>query len=680
MAMASLGLAGVGIIVAFALAALGFMKRRVPFTPWVVLPALAAGVGALGTIMGISTMMGTQGLGPAEMNSGLSDAMAADTVGRWAAALVFLVSTWAAGAAAAASAGKYKVSTWGTALVTLIGGFGSSLGLGIWASLAGLGMDAYLAVGVLFVGSLGVAVGSLFRSLDDDATRVAMLRFTSGMSLILAMSYATKGLSSGTWTSFYGGFSSAPASKFQGTLDLMLSIDNFGWVALFCGLLIGMWGFFPELGDIVNRSLVWDLGLVIVVLSALGGLRYYENTQVNQTAEVASRKVLADTYMQYGDRFVSAQVKTENAGLDANGKPKAGLLSVTYPGGFHGDVLIRDKKKGWMRTWKKDAVGWSADDTIVDANIQFTKIEGLNTVIAGGASDEMKDILPILDQAAPSSLALTMNTPNLPEQLIERQVVFTSLTKGTNADYIKGLWFDADSGNPYVGPVRWFNKAELDVKFDKERIAAFLKATGATELAVMYTPETKLRNIMKLCVAAAAQEPAVPCAIYEGTSRADVISKARAASEKPSSDTLKMKVSIDEQVATLTRDEVLAPIEWEFAAIDDCAKRSLEGLESDEAKEKYLKDLSRNPLKLDIKIGTRHQIKTVVQNDKNKLEAPEWQNCITNRLQKVVNYKKAPKVEKGPWDGFEFQSRKKYPAEKPEPTVVTLELRFKPAS
>ena len=258
------GVGLLGLLLTALLAGLGATRRRVPLAAFAFVPLVAGLLGLIGTWLALrmgapAVELGALGERPAVAAAVLSEAFAGEIVAWWTGALLFAASAYAAGIGALRVAGSNRRVTPLAALVALaVGGLGA-LGLAGFVIARGLSAASIGVAVVLMLGTGGVALASVRRTIDETAFRVAGLRFTAAALLGLGMAWALTARGLGHEARLLAGATPEPAAFF--------------WVAVGLTVAVMLAACAAELGEVVERATVLDLLATLVMIGGFFGTR-----------------------------------------------------------------------------------------------------------------------------------------------------------------------------------------------------------------------------------------------------------------------------------------------------------------------------------------------------------------------------------------------------------------------
>ncbi len=494
-----LGLGGLALLMILGATGLAATKRRVPLVVWVLGPLLVAGASALSAWFAAGGFMGD--IAAAEANNivplaaqGLYDSLAVEWAGRWVAALLFGAAAWGAavGAFLAGPEGRMTPIAAGvTALLSVIGaatifGYAGYHGVG--------GMQAVMLSGLVLIGGIGVAVGALKRALYEHAERVASMRFVSGISLILGVSYGGRAMTMGNRMESFGpeGIAVKASDLSQAIMmwqDVAAPTMTLSWIAFGFALAIGFAGFYNELGEVVDRFTLLDVWAAMAVFLVVGGARTLEGWRIDTLQAVANNNPAAAMFNEIGTEIPAALLQVGDKTLSGHAQR----------GGF-GDVYVYAEET-WTRRFAWDGAGWYADETPIDQ----VQPNGLRPLIVMSQGDDAQDLVKVVEGAGGKALLLLRAEEVkadvlVPEELVYLQVTFLPLEVATDMDLKAELWSGAGARVVNWGPTTWYGDTE------EEDPVTYLDDvfvdTEATGLQVLLGDGGRVKDVVNSCMAA----------------------------------------------------------------------------------------------------------------------------------------------------------------------------------
>ncbi len=500
--MVVLGLGGIGLLVTLALAGLAFAKRRVPLTLLVLFPILTCIVGAVGAWLSANGTLGA--IAAQDPDSivaftadGLYDALAADYLSRWVGAFLFGAGAWVGGLGAffAGPEGRMTpVAAAAAALSTLMG----AIVVGAYSAWFGIAGGTVLVALILFSG-LGVTLASTKRALYEHAQRVAGMRFASAMCMLLAVSYGGRALLMGNRMETFGptGVATTAETLLQAIgvwSDVAAPVVTLAWIGFAFALLVAFAGFYYELGEVVERFTLVDVGLSLVLVASLGTVRIISDWSVDTVAAVTTNAPAAAVYDEMGGDLMTALIS-----IDKN------IVGVHPASGGFGDVL-KYKDGAWTRTQQWHGAGWHDDETPLDQVQQFSSLRPL-LVIGGG--EEAQGLPELLEKVGGSALLLlraeeVKSDVVVPPELAYLQVTYLPLELATERDLKAEAWSAAGAKELNWGPTTWYGEG-----MDEEPIAymaAMFEATGATGVQALAGERSRIKGVVSTCLPAIMQK------------------------------------------------------------------------------------------------------------------------------------------------------------------------------
>ena len=501
-----LGLGALALLLILAGGGLAATKRRVPLFYWVIGPLFVAGVASLGAWSAaggyMSTIGGAEAASVVETASrGLYDSLAIEWFGRWVAALLFGVAAWAAAAGAFMAGPEGRMTPIAAGVTALLSIIGAAVIFG-YAGYHGVGgMEALMLAGLVLVGGFGVAFGALKRALYEHAERVASMRFVSGVSLILGVSYGGRALTMGNRMESFGpeGIAVQASNLAQAIMmwnDVAAPTVTLAWIAFGFALAIGFAGFYNELGEVVDRFTLLDVWAAMAIFLVVGGARTLEGWRIDTLQNVANNQPAADMFNELGTEIPAALVQVGDKTLS----------SAPDRGGF-GDVLVyQDAKEGegkeWVRRFAWDGAGWYADDTPVD---KVANASGLRPLIVMEVGDDAKHLVKAAEAAGGKALLLLRGEEVkadvlVPEELIYLEVTFLPIEIATDMDLKAELWSGAGARVVNWGPTTWYGDTEEEDPLTYlDDVFADTEATG---LQVVLGDRGRVKDVVNSCLAA----------------------------------------------------------------------------------------------------------------------------------------------------------------------------------
>ena len=468
------GLGVLGLLVALGLTGMGISRKRIPLAIWLLIPLLGLSVGAIGAWMGAgSALSGLDAVSsldlPMTAKQGYAQALLPDWLGRWVGATLMAVAAWGAGLGAALRSDEDTRTTLFSCFMAVVCSIGFSSGCAAYTWMNQLGTSGYALAALLAFGGFGVAVGSFRRHLHDHAFRIAGMRFASGLSLIFAMSWASKALVLGNNIELANQLAQSSGSSYAAVLEAGVTVGadlyTLGWIAMFGAWAIAFFGFFAELGDVVQKGTLFDMGGVILLLLAALGVRLVEQNSTGTLKAVGDLGPLANVVGEYGYDLTGV------AAYDQDGN----IVDARPMGGGFGDVVLYEKENGWTLNHSWNGSGWTTLDP--PTKLSEAKLNTEKSVLLVAKGDVPVDALfePLAMIASGEALLLgrmdELSDSDSAEVKAREGILFPiKATEGPN--FAEELWIDGDTGWLFEGPVMWFGEG-WDAKklYQRERSA-----------------------------------------------------------------------------------------------------------------------------------------------------------------------------------------------------------------
>jgi hypothetical protein len=564
-----LGLGGLGFLVMALLAILAFTKRRVPLSLWIMLPVLAAGAGAVGSILGALEIQSSLATAPdpsVVVYQGLTDALITDWLGKWTAAVLLVCSTWLAAIPVVATVGKWNRWTIGSAFFAFTFTLLSVIGLVVYVVLKieiPAATEAFAVIALIAFGGIGVMVGSTRRALEENATRIAAMRFATGMTFFIGVNYATKAMAVSQKSLLFELAAAGDVTAATNALAAAEALGTFAWIATIAGLLIGMVGFFTEFGDVASRGLLLDLLFVGMFLGTLGGVRFGEVYLINEVEAVGQRGPLSKLILDKPERLPTATVEIEGEVTD-----------VPLSGTAVRDILVRDGDK-WARAYKWTGTAWEYENSPLDS-VALTPGPTLLVALGTDRAFTLADAIPAIEGAGGTAMLLIAPTKpdfTLPPQLSHLQARFFPLSLLPDPAFATGMWLDADSGNAFIGASEQFGpeRGERDIAV---RVRALVKRLAAdqADIPVVLSPKSPVRDVVGMCVPIMFEADGVTstgknCKLYVSDIN-DLGSFVRTQADPPDHDMIATWANVD---GPLDQGEAREFVAWEKSAFANCA-------------------------------------------------------------------------------------------------------------
>ena len=652
-----------GLLVTLALAGLGYTKRRVPLAMWAALPLLCVAVGALGAWSGAGDIYGSlealeAGEVPGAAMAGVWSSLTIDWFSRWVAAFLFAAAAWGAsiGALAAGDDTQFTpVSGAFAALVSIVGG----LAIMAYGVQAGVGQQATIMGVLIIFAGLGVSLGSFRRALDEQAERVAGMRFAASVCMFMGVSFAAGGLFMGSRMDVLGvGGALEQADDLMSAIamwgELAAPVITLGWAAIVVAGIIAFFGFYNELGEVVERFTLVDVFATMLLMGFLGTLRVVEHSRTDGLFAIGANAPAAVLFGEYGSDLGAALLSIEKETQPVD--PGAG--------GF-GDVFAY-KNEAWTRTHKWNGTGWDDDATPLES-VEHGKLRPMLAIGSGEEAHWVVDALKVI----PDGKALLMlrafevkEDVDVPDELSHLQVTFLELELGSEADFETEIWGDTGKRHVNWGPVKWFG--ETDGEEALVYIPGVFEDTESAGLNLFVEERSRVKGLISSCLAVVMEldedGSVVPsdkwCRLHEGTEE-EARLLAMEAWEVPETEFTSMTVTHREG-DQLDPERVIDRLMREVAGIEYCVNELLEeGEEELEGK-----------MKLEVFVNKRGKVGDIKVHEKSKMQTPGAARCFAKRI------KTASWEWPEDWEEPELEEGEEAP---PLPTFdVLLELKAPP--
>lgn len=626
---AVLGLGLAGAAVALGLGGLGFRQRRIPLAAFVLLPILVVLVGAVGALT--SAGAGYEAVAAAEPNNipstaltGLSNALAIDVLSRWVAGFVFALCAWGAalGALAAGEDTQRTLVSGVLAGVATIGGALLIAGFGIYA---GVGGDATMLAALFVFAGLGVTAASFKRALDEQAARVAGMRFASSICMLLAISYGSRAMVMSSRMTALGpdGVASQAGDLMQAIgmwSEVAAPVATVGWIGMAAALVVAFFGFFNELGEVVERYTLLDVFATAAMASAVGVARLVENGSTDGLMAIATHRPATELFKEVGADLQAALVTVDGEAQEVS----------PIPGGFGDVILYKDDKL--TRTHKWTGTGWEADET----ELASATLSDLRPLIVIGSGDEASLVVEVIEKAGgPALLALRASEVKsdieVPPELAHLQVAFMEVKTGEERDLAADLWQKSGDKDYMWGPTYWYGDtdAEEPVAF----AAAVAEDTEATALHVALSERARVKDITGGCLSwlvdAEGDEVTMSedrtCVITTDEVE-DLLAEAAEAFELPEPKNTAMSVTkVEGDFEFLPEEMIIERLMWELPAIDFCVNYVREEGEEN----------TTGRMLMELWINSKGKVGTVQLHEKTRMETAVVARCAAMRLKRV---------------------------------------------
>ncbi|MBN2797519.1 MAG: hypothetical protein JXX28_00065 [Deltaproteobacteria bacterium] len=605
---------------------------------WFLLPMLVAALGAIGTWLGAGAAVEAMLSASADQRmvsalSGMISALQPDLLSRWVGAFLFIAIAWGAGLAAALGAGAERRWTIGASVISGIVTLISTGALVAYWSSNGQGGAGYLFAGMLLVGGIGVAVGSVRRALEEDTHRVAAFRFTSGIALMMAISYGGHALSIDSNDALYAAILSGDSAAVDMAILQGGVISTLSWLGLGMAFLVGLVGYFSEFGDVIERRTLFDLVATLTLAVLVWGVHKVEELRVDALHDVAVLAPIAEVNSR------SDLSWTKGADLPSGSLffgSQAEWIRPMVP--FFGDLVVW-RKDHWVRTHTWTGKGWALDEKKLDEVKLGTEFPVLLMI---GTGEPVKPVLDLLKAAQGTEVQFGLLI-RVADELTEYTKAETLPSKVSMlpialdeqpADFAGGkVWVLANSQQVYVGPVRYWgeeadNKKEIALRMDKA-----VEAFDAAGVQVVVSERARVRDIVDAKLAVTYKkgvdgfEPSGKWANLTVGDLEEVLVKAEEGFEAPVAEEMSLNARITK--GALDKDRAVKVVEWETGALAACAS----GFEEGDKRGRMMLSFTITPA------GRANSEMT--EDRRNEVKAqPVW-DCVLDRLTRIS----FPKVE-----------------------------------
>lgn len=490
LAFVFLALGGIGLLAILGLGGLAATKRRVPLAAFALIPLLLAGVGALGSFYQASTALTVIGAASPDdiVNqalNGLFLAQSADSFSRWVVAFLFGVGAWAAGLGAFVAGPHARFTPWASfwAVVFTLAGCSLLMYITTEYDLEG----GVTLVALLGFSGTGVAFAALRRAEYEHAHRVAGMRFTSAMSMLLGMSYASRAYAEDIEISMFGpeGLATNAASLAEAIglyMDVTQPSVAVAWVALGFAAAVAFAGFYYELSDVVERFTLFDVTVLLVMLGVLGSVRALEDWQIEELAAIAHSAPATEVFADIGADLPDALLELDEKVVGVH--PVEGGFgdvlryvteTIPVPEGSPPDTEPESQTL-WRRTHKWTGSGWELDGTPLAEVGEFSKLRPLIVIASGESAAEIPGIV---EKAGGSALLLLRAEeegravqkvqreralpvkPEVPAEIDFFQVTFLpiELAPANDRNLEREVWAISGKREVHYGVTAWFGPA-----------------------------------------------------------------------------------------------------------------------------------------------------------------------------------------------------------------------------
>lgn len=503
LAYAVMGLGGLGALVVLLLAGVAFTKRRVPLAAFVVLPLAVGGLGALGAWLNAGTVANDVMAADTEQlaavaAAGMWQSLTVDWLARWVAAALFALAAFAAGVGSTLATGpgeETRLTPVAAAAALGFGLLGAAVGAG-YSVYHGLGVEAWLLLGLLVVGAVGVTFASARRALYEHANRVAGMRFTAAMCFMFAISYASKATVLGNLISSFkpgGSLTGYELAYAVGAYGYIAApVYNLSWLVFGVAFLVAAFAVYNELGEVVQRFTVVDVFLTVLLLGSLGAVRVLEGSRLSSLEEVAFSQPAGAMFAVYGSDLPAALLSVEKSAHE-----------VRPHNSSYGDVLTIDKDGNWFRQYRFHGTGW--DDLGDEPEpIESVQLHPRVPLIVATNSTEAKHLAAVLERTPERRGLLLMRASELkaeivvPNELAALRTTFLPISLSPERDLSKQLWLQLGTREVYWGPSLWFGDG-----MEKEPVLyqqAVFDATEAEGIHMLVSERGRVGEVAAICL------------------------------------------------------------------------------------------------------------------------------------------------------------------------------------
>lgn len=492
-----LALGAIGILVNLGLAGLAFTKKRIPLTAIVAAPMLALAMGGLGTwLYAGSVWSAIESATGSEVTNlafdGSYQAMWTEWLARWSAAVALAVGAWAAAVGSLVPGEEGRMTPGAAAGVLFTTLVGAAIG-SWWAIAHGVGGLALVALFV-FAG-LGVALSATRRATDEQMFRVAGMRFTAGLSAVLAVWNGFRAVDVGNQIRQFS------AGEIGSTIDLHKALALYestiapvfmlGLIILFFALIVASIGSFAELGEVIERYTMYDLLGVAALMALAAVFRISASNSVGHLFDVGTNEPALHVY----------RGMTNGLGPSVLVEGETGTVVPVAKGGY-GDVFALESVGGgkydWFRIYTWNGHQWNKDHTaLADATLS-----PVPPLIAIQGTEQAKVMLPILEKSGGKGYVLTRASEGkpgviVPPEVNRHAVAFLPVEMSSTRDLQSELWMEAGSLEVMHGPTVWFGEGDdLEPVAYMQKIATTTQAKG---LNVSFG-ERRVNDIIQSCL------------------------------------------------------------------------------------------------------------------------------------------------------------------------------------
>ena len=399
-------------------------------------------------------------------------------------------------------------------------------------------------------------------------------------------------------------------------------------------VVVAFFGFFSELGEVVERYTLLDVFATLAIMSLVGGSRLIEMTRTSGLEAIGNYAPAVALFTEMGGDLHSAL-------LTVDGKP----VAVTPNKGGFGDVLVYTDE-AWTRQYAWNGAGWDKVDTPL---AEVNDLNALRPLLVMGGSADANEAITALEMT-PDGHALLMlrasevkGDVDVPAELAYLQFTFMELQLGTERDLKTEVWTPAGDNNFKWGPVYWFGETEAEEQV--ELAASVSEATEATGLHLVIGERSRMKDIANGCLAWTSSvvdgklEGNENWCHFTNDDAVEVRDEAAALWDVPAPENTRMtvtKVEGDQVEEAVVVDYLIR----EVGAIDHCLT-----VARDEGEEE-----TTGKMMIDLSVTSKGKIK-VDLNEKSRLKTAVVARCVALRFKDVVipwpEDWEAPEVEEG---------------------------------
>ncbi len=495
-----LALSALGVMLSLGLGAMAASGRRVPMSAFALVPLVTIALGAIATwAQAGAAFEAMRAAAATDIHAvalaGVFESQAVDSTSRWAAAIALVAGVWGAALGAFAATGKDPKLTPGSAIGTLVVTLLGTIVTGWYGATNGLGASAVLLTVLFLLGGLGVTAAASRRAADESMWRVAAARFSASALFVLAVFHAARAVDIGKQSEIFrpDGLVSK-AANLPAAVEAWSSLAgpalNVGLLAFALSLVIAVFGFMSEVGEVAERSTMLDGIFASLVLLAIGVFRVGELNRLNALHAVGISFPASATYKDMTTDLVPAVLPVgEEAKL------------VRVANGGYGDVF-QYKRDHWARTFRWDGNTWQEDDTNLD--VVTDVFQGRVPLAAIGKNEDLKALLPLFEKAPDGKVLILMRASEakagsfVPPELSPQQVTFLPIELSTTRDLKTEMYQQAGAFDLFWGPTTWFGKGD-DATDPFQFVLGAIAGTQATGLHVLGN-ERKVSDLITSCL------------------------------------------------------------------------------------------------------------------------------------------------------------------------------------